>query len=334
MGTKSALRVCVLSVVAALAASMASAQTFHAIIATEDGSPLPTTPQIIPSLTSSLVANCAVLNVFGNGSVQYIVNWRSRPYDNATADVCEVTIRLKGYRPMVATFRNDATIVLKRLGTHEGSTVSVTALNAPEAAKKAYGKGVNAMTDEKWAAAQKNFEKAVEIDPDYAAAWSDLGEVLAAQSKGTEARAAFEKAVQAEPKYIKPYVQLTRLALAEKRNEDAAAIGARAVAMNPLEFPDLYFFYAVANFNLKRFALAEENSRRAVDLDADHEIPRAQLLLATLLTAKGDRAGALEHFRKYLEILPKAPDADQVKRTIAALEAAPPAGAAASPAAK
>ena len=197
------------------------AETTTPTIVTEDGAPLPTSPQIIPLLSERLVQECVIMNIFGNGSVQYAVNYRSRPYDPATADVCAVTIQLKGYRTMKATLRNDATIVLKRIGLHEGSTVSATSLKAPEPAKKAYGKGVNAMTDEKWASAQKNFEKAVEIDPDYAQAWSDLGEVLKKQSKATEARAAMEKAVQADPKYIKPYIQLTMLDLQEKRTEDA-----------------------------------------------------------------------------------------------------------------
>jgi tetratricopeptide (TPR) repeat protein len=235
--------------------------------------------------------------------------------------MCTVTIRLKGYQTAQVTFRNDATIVLKRIGLHEGSTVSATALNAPEPAKKAYGKGVIAMTDEKWAAAQKNFEKAVEIYPDYAAAWSDLGEVLMKLSKPTEARAALEKAVQADPRYIKPYIQLTMLDLSEKRPEDAVAIGGKAVAMNPLEFPQLYFYYAAANFNLKHFDVAETNARRATELDNSHEIPRAEVLLASILIAKGDRPGALQHFRKYLDIVPKAPDAEQIKRAIAQLEA-------------
>jgi len=222
---------------------------------------------------------------------------------------------------MQATLRNDTTVVLKRMGLHEGTTVSASALNAPEPAKKAYGKGVNAMNDEKWPAAQKNFEKAVEIDPDYAQAWSDLGEVLQKQAKPTEARAAWEKAVQADPKYIKPYIQLTMLDLQEKKPEDAVAIGGKAVAMNPLEFPQLYFYYAAANYNLKHLDVAEVNARRATELDNAHEIPRAELLLASVLIAKGDRAGGLQHFRKYLEIVPKAPDAEQVKRAIAQLEA-------------
>src|SRR5580704_12196735 len=208
MSTNSALRVGILALTAALAvAATASAQSYHATIVTEDGSPLPTSPQIIPSLSDRLVQECAIVNIFGNGSVQYVVNLRSRPYDPANADVCTVTIRLKGYRPMEATLRNDATIVLKRAGLHEGSTVSATALNAPEPARKAYGKGVNAMTEEKWPAAQKNFEKAVEIYPEYAAAWSDLGEVFQHQSNPKEARAAWEHAVQADPGYVKPYVQ-------------------------------------------------------------------------------------------------------------------------------
>jgi len=321
MRTKRAFDVGVFMLVAALAmAGAASAQSYHATIATEDGAPLATTPLVIPLVSERLVQECVILNIFGNGSVQYVVNWRSRPYDPATAAVCEVSIQMKGYRSMNATLRNDATIVLKRIGLHEGSTVTATSLNAPEPAKKAYGKGVNAMTDEKWAAAQKNFEKAVEIDPDYAQAWSALGEVLKNQSKATEARAAWEKAVQADPKYIKPYIQLAQLDLAEKRTEDAAAIAGKAVAMNPLEFPELYFLNAVANYNLKHFDVAEVSARRATELDKDHEIPRAEVLLGTVLIAKGDRAGALEHFRKYLQMVPKAQDADQIKRAIAQLE--------------
>jgi tetratricopeptide (TPR) repeat protein len=84
---------------------------------------------------------------------------------------------------------------------------------------------------------------------------------------------------------------------------------------------ELYFYYAAANYNLKHLDVAEANARRATDLDNAHEIPRAELLLASVLIAKGDRSGALQHFRKYLDIVPKAADADQVKRAIAQLEA-------------
>ena len=318
MAIKPALAAAILSLTMALPAS---AQTYHARIVTEDGSPLPNSPQIIPNVTERLVDECIIVNIFGDGSVQYLVNYRSRAYDPAMADVCSVTIRLKGYQTVQVTLHNDVTIVLKHMGLHEGSTVSASALNVPEPARKAFGKGENAFNDGKWAAAEKNFEKAVEIDPGYAQAWSHLGEVLLKESKPTEARAAWEKGVAADPKYIRPYIQLAMLDLMEKRPEDAAAIAGKAVAMNPLEFPELYFYNALANYNLKRLDVAETSARRAAELDTSHEVPRSELLLGTVLVAKGDRVGGLQHFKKYLEIAPKAQDADQVKKAIAQLGA-------------
>ena len=318
MRSNSLLRFCTLALGAVL---LAPGQTrFHARLATEDGSPLPTTPQIIPELSHTLEANCRILTMFGDGTVEYIVDWRYRVYNSAASDTCAVTIRLKGYRTTATTLRNGAVIVLKRIGDSEGSIVSMTALKAPEPAKKAFGKGAAAMIDKKWAVAQKNFERAVEIYPDYAAAWSDLGVVYKEQSKPKEARTAWERAVQADPKYVKPYLNLARLALEERRMEDAAGITERALAINSVEFPALYFYDATANFNLKRFDAAEKSVRRAIDLDTNHEIPRAEFLLGSVLAAKGDRVGAVQHMRKYLEISPKAKDAADVNRIIAKIE--------------
>jgi regulator of sirC expression with transglutaminase-like and TPR domain len=42
--------------------------------------------------------------------------------------------------------------------------------------------------------------------------------------------------------------------------------------------------------------------------------------LGTLLDARGDRKGAIEHLGKYLDEAPKAVDADQVRQRIATLE--------------
>jgi tetratricopeptide (TPR) repeat protein len=295
-------------------------QRFHATLVTEDGTPPAISPQITPDLTQRLVPGCRILSIFGNGTVEYLVDWRSRPYDPATADLCSVTIRLNGFRTTQTTLRHDAVIVLKRIGFHEGSTVSMTEIRAPEPARKAYAKGVAAMNRKKWAAAQKDFEQAVEIYPAYAAAWSDLGEILNEQSKSKDAHDAWDRAVQADPKYIKPYLQLTKLALDERRTEDAVSMAERTMAINSTEFPVIYYYHAAANYNLKHFDVAEKSARRAIDLDSNHELPRAELLLGSTLAAEGDRRGAVEHLKKYLKISPKSVDAAQVERAIVDLE--------------
>jgi len=294
-------------------------QIYHAKIVVEGDTPTPSAPTVIAKLSTRLVAMCA-LNVFGNGTVEYQINWRSREFDVHDADACPVTIKLAGYQTMDATLRSGAVIVLKRTGDHEGSTVSMTSLNAPKEARKAFEKGSAAMSESKWMAAQKSFEKAVALYPQYAQAWCDLGEALHAQSLGKEARAAWERALQADPKYLKTYLQAARLALEEGRTQDTLELTDRALEQKPIEFPGIYFFNAVAHFNLKQMDAAETSVRAAIEHDNSHEIPRAESLLGSVLVNRGDWKGAIEHFNKYLEYSPKAADTVEVKKQIAALE--------------
>lgn len=51
-----------------------------------------------------------------------------------------------------------------------------------------------------WSGATYRFEKAVEIDPTYAAAWNNLGIGYEQQGKFNEARNAYEKAIALDPK--------------------------------------------------------------------------------------------------------------------------------------
>jgi tetratricopeptide (TPR) repeat protein len=272
------------------------------------------------------VPACA-FQLFRNGTIQYLVRPDNPCHgleclDAKPQDTCQVSIRMAGFKTTVATLRPGGVIVLKRLGDNEGSTISITSLNAPKDAKKAYENGVAAMTRKKWDSAQKYFEQAVAAYPQYAPAWSDLGEVLVEESKPQEARSACEHALAADPKYLKPYLQLARLALNDGRTEDAVQITTKALAMNPVDFPGLYFYDAVADFKLKRMDDAERSARRAIELDTEHEIPMAESLLGTVLAAKGDHAGAIEHYRKYLQIAPKAADAETIKHLISELESA------------
>jgi Tfp pilus assembly protein PilF len=294
------------------------AEEYIAKLALEDGSSFRTNPLIIPSRSGV----CVITGFFGSGTVTYRTAPGSIFNGVKASDTCPVTIHLKGYRTEEVTLRSSALVVLKRLGEHsEGATVSLTGLNVPKGARKAYDAGVEAMIAKKWPAAQKQFESAVVIYPKYSAAWCDLGEVLQEQAKSQEARAAYGKAIEADPKYMRPYVEFTRLELSLGRNQEAAAIANQGMEQNPLEHePAIYFYSAVANFNLTQLDVAEKRVTKAIDLDTLQRIPRAELLLGRILFAKGDRSGAAEHMKKYVEISPKAPDSDDVKKIIARIE--------------
>ncbi len=322
VGRAALLGIC-LSVLAGV--SQAETQQHTAKILLEGGIPLPEAPQITPGRTVWRLPACSILNVFGNGTVQYVVDLANRPEDPLTVDVCQVDILLEGYRPTNATLRQDAVIVLKRLGLGQGSSISMTELKAPAGARKAYESGVAAMLKKKWDVAQEELERAVALYPEYATAWSELGEALTEQSKPHEARAAWERALKADPKYLRPYQQLAKQALDEGRNQDALRIADHGVALNPVEFPGIYYYDAVANYNLKHLDAAEKLALRAIKLDFPREIPLAESLLGSVLAAKGDRVGAIEHLRRYLELSPKASDAAEVEHLAGKLEREVPA---------
>ena len=311
---------CMLAAVACLAQS----QSHRAKIATEGGGNLPSAPLFTAAPAGQGLPPCHIVNNFADGTVIYTVPIVADPStDRLTQmfdDKCEISVWLKGYRTANVTLHEGAVIVLKQIGDPEGSTVSVTALHVPKEAAKAYDKGMQAMSDGKLPGARKQFERAVALDPDYAQAWSHLAEVLEQQSEQKEAAEACERALKADPKYIRPYLQLMRFAVAAKRMEDAAALGERALQLDPVEFPGIFYYDAVANYDLKHADVAERTTRKAIELDKAHEYPAAEALLGKVLADKGDSRGAVEHFTKYLQFAPKAGDAAEIRRQIGALE--------------
>jgi tetratricopeptide (TPR) repeat protein len=307
------------------AACFAQSQQFRATLAVDNGAALPATPLFVAPPPGQDLPPCQIVDAFANGVVIYIAPMfadpgagdpRTRPRD----DKCVITILLKGYRKTTVTLHDGAVIVLKQIGDPEGSTISVTALHVPKDAAKAYDKGLGAMGDGKLGPAQKQFERAVALYPDYAQAWSQLGEVLEQQSEPKEAAAACEHALQADPKYIRPYLQLMRLAVSDKRMGDVVALGYRAMPLNPVEFPGIYYYDAVARYELKHLDEAEKTVRRAIEIDKTHEFPAAEALLGKVLADKGDPHGALEHFTKYVRLAPKADDVPAIRQRMAELE--------------
>jgi tetratricopeptide (TPR) repeat protein len=298
---------------------------WQAKILPEGLSSLPAIPLVIPRYEGKVLWKCRVDHIFGDGNVVYIVEPGDilSPPDSSAGipDDCRVTIRLEGYETAEVTLHHRAVVALKRIGAHAGSTVSVPSLDVPEEARKAWEKGVEEINRDKWDKARKDLERAVAVWPDYAPAWTDLGEVYRQQSKDHEARDAFERALQADPKYVRAYVPAARLALDEGRLEDGLRLSEQALAINPVEFPEAWFYNAVANFNLKRLDAAETSVQRAMALDTRHVLlPRAEHLLGFVLAQKHEYQKALVHLRNYVRISPLATDVPETISLIATLE--------------
>lgn len=241
---------------------------------------------------------------------------------------CELRANLPGFRSdSVNLFNRRAfdnpdvgTIVLHRVGNVDGTTISATSLQAPKDARKAYDKGREAFRKKKVDEAQKEFEKAVQVYPRYAAAWLELGRVNEMQQKLDEAKKCYAQSIAADGKYVNPYLQMAGISLYEKNWREAADTAQRALKLDPFNFPQVYLYNAIANYNLKNLDAAEKSAREGQKIDTQHRYPKLEHVLGVLLAEKQDFPGAAEHMRTYLKFAPDAQDAGMVKKQLTEIE--------------
>jgi tetratricopeptide (TPR) repeat protein len=254
---------------------------------------------------------------------------------------CELRATLAGFRSDLLNLSGRrgldnpevGTIVLHRLGNVEGTTISLTSIQAPKDAKKAFERGTDALKKKKWADAQKNLEKAVGIYPKYAAAWFELGQAYHVQNNIEQARNAYARSLESDPKFLKPYLQLASISANERKWDEVERYTRELLRLDPVDYAPAYFYNSVANFNLKKFDAAEKSAREGVKLDSLHQFPKMEHVLGVILANKQDYAGAAQFLRNYLEHAPKAQDSDTVRKQLAEVEkfAGPPAAQAQPP---
>jgi tetratricopeptide (TPR) repeat protein len=198
--------------------------------------------------------------------------------------------------------------------------VSVTNLRAPKSAQKAMERAQKALQKSNLAEGEKNLNMAVEIYPEYAAAWLALGRVYQKQERNEEARKAYSAAIAADDKYVNSYIGLAQLAGLERKWQEVAEITDRALALDPLDLPEGYYYNSLAYYNLNKLDIAEQSALKAQRLDGLHRYPLIHLMLANMLEKKQDSAGAIDQLQKYLKYAPRAKDAEQVQARLEELQ--------------
>jgi cytochrome c-type biogenesis protein CcmH/NrfG len=241
---------------------------------------------------------------------------------------CEIRASLPGYVSSVVNLSGRrimdnpdvGTILLRRIAGVEGMTFSMTSAMAPKDAKKSYDKARDQLKKKKVDEAQKELEKAVDLYPKYAVAWYELGMIHQQANRKDEARKAYGESLKADSKYINPYLQMAVLSAGENNWKEVDETTDRVIQLNPVNFPQAYFFNSVANYNLQNFDDAEKSAREAVKLDGQHRWPKAQHLLGILLAGKGENQAAIDNMRGYLKFNPNGSDKPAVEKQIAEIE--------------
>ena len=234
---------------------------------------------------------------------------------------CELRAVLAGYQSSTVILRSIGgdtwqyevgTIFLKRIGSAPGTTISVTSMAAPKDAMRAFEKAQK-IKAEKPVEAEKELNKAVKIYPQFAAAWTLLGDLHREHNDFDTARKDYAQAIAADPQFVNPSYGLAIIAAQEKRWDEAIRLTEQVIKMNSAAYPLAYFLNAAANYNSQKFVTAEESAKKFKALDTQHNRPDICLLLSYLYSGRQDYAAAAREIREYLVLAPNSPDAESLK---------------------
>jgi Tfp pilus assembly protein PilF len=197
------------------------------------------------------------------------------------------------------------TIVLHRLSQNEGTTVSVTTLEAPAEAKRALGKAQKELGKKRvnYSKANKELEKAVKVYPQFAAAWDLLGQTRLAQKDREGAKAALENAIKADPAFMNPYLTLARMELYDQQWAAAAARTTKLMELNT-RIPQAFYFHGLANFYLGGYEAAEKAFLHLEQSGDARQYPMSYLQLGIMNARQGEIPVAAKDFSRFLRYMP------------------------------
>jgi tetratricopeptide (TPR) repeat protein len=201
------------------------------------------------------------------------------------------------------------------------ATVSVVRLTIPNAARKEFEKGSQAMARKSWAESRKHFQVAVDIYPKYDLAYNGLGIACTEMKDEPAAERAFRKAIALNDKFAGAERNLARLMLYEHNYEEAASLLNRSLSVDAKDAWALTNA-AYAELELHRFKEAAEHALQV------HELPHkglanAHVIAAYALGALGRQQEAIVEWKRYLKEDPNGPNVKRAREELHRLTNSP-----------
>jgi tetratricopeptide (TPR) repeat protein len=299
-----------------------------------EGEPLPWQPMLVAVDCKGSVVNSTQTDLQG----RFVITFKethetaspstdSKRQMETQYEGCTVRGSVAGFRSSALTItvhslRDDpnlGTITLSPEDRGGGTELSTTSRSAPSNAMKAFEKAREEWIAQNPDGAEKNLKKAVQLYPAFAQAWLQLGKIQES-SEPQAARESFSKALAADPKFVLPYEQLAALAVQGEKWQEALDNSSHALELDPAGTPQLWYYDALAKFELAKTDEANVSATKALAVDPRHSVPNTEQLLAVILARKADYPGALQHLKNTLTYLPAGPQADLVKQQIAQLQ--------------
>lgn len=199
------------------------------------------------------------------------------------------------------------------------SIVSARELTIPAAARREYEQAQKDLGRRDVDSAVAHLERAVQIAPQFAVAWNNLGTISYQSQHFEKAEQQFRRALKEDPHCYEALVNLGGVLATERKPSEALAYNQHAVLVRPND--------ALANaqlgltfYLLNRLDSAEEYLEHARRLDPTH-FSNPQLTLAEIHLRKHEPGKAADDLQDFLAHHPDYRSAEEIRRAIAKLRA-------------
>ena len=198
-------------------------------------------------------------------------------------------------------------------------TVGAADLNIPENAAKEFDRATALMVKQDWKKAIERLNRALQIYPNYAAAYNNLGVIYARLGDREHEREALQKAISLNDHFAPAFVNLARMAIADHDLPNADILLGKASAADPTDVQTLIL---LANVELleRHYDLAIANCQKAHSL-AKESHALAHYIAARAFEHENRPSEAIAELQAFLSEESSGDRAESVRRELAVLQA-------------
>jgi len=162
-------------------------------------------------------------------------------------------------------------------------------------------------------------DEAIAIYPNFALAYNDKGMLLLKQNELDKALEAFSKAIQIKPDYFDAKLNFGFTVLSQKDYQKAEIV-LKDVLKQRENSPTAQMYLGIALIGLKKIDEAETALKKAISIKGGENLAPAHRYLGGIYIQKKKNAEAIAELEKYLQLTPKAADAEKTRTTIEGLK--------------
>ena len=190
-------------------------------------------------------------------------------------------------------------------------SVSTIELSIPQNARQEFNRAQDRLSRPDVEGAVQHLKKAVEMAPQFAAAWNNLGTIAYQSNQFAKAEEYFREALKQDPNAYYPLVNLGGTLLSLKRYEESLPLNARAAKERPAD-PLAQSQLGQSYFFLGQLDAAESHLKKAKSLDPSH-FSHPQLVLMKVYARRNQVDKALMEMEEFLMLHPDSGTAAQIR---------------------